>query len=167
MTKMSTITTTSYSDWCKTNIGIFTQLQNAKPLPFVTADKPVLSLDTQFLAENANKQMVFTDVDVLVTSIIAKYYDTWVDLTNFYKQIPVGVIAETTTTSNDTTTGKDQVALNNDSSLYDISGNSTDSTNNTSTQTKDFLAYKNFMLSANFYDIINSNIRNYIFINVY
>ena len=164
---MMTLTTTSYSDWCKTNTGIFTQLQNAKPLPFITTDKPVSSLDTEFLVENSSKQMVFTDVDTLVSCLIAEFYDNWVDLTNFYKQIPIGVTAETTTTSNDKTTGKDQVALNNDSSLYDISGNSTDSTNNTSTQTKDFLAYKNFVLSNNFYDIIKSNIRNYIFINVY
>lgn len=158
---------TNYSDWCKDNTGIFYQLNKAKPLPFVTADNPVSSLDIDFLAENASKQMFFTDVNTIVTSIIAEYYDTWLDLTNFYKQIPAGVTAETTTTSNDTTTGKDQVALNNDSSLYDISGNSTDSTTTSSTQTKDYLAYKNFVLSANFYAIIKSNIRNYIFINVY
>lgn len=158
---------TNYVDWCKDNTGIFYQLNKAKPLPFVTADKPVSSLDIDFLAENASKQMFFTDVDTLVTSIIAEYYDTWLDLTNFYKQIPAGVTAETTTTSNDTSTGKDQVALNNDSSLYDISGNSTNSTTTSSTQTKDFAAYKKFVLSANFYAIIKSNIRNYIFINIY
>ena len=158
---------TNYSDWCKDNTGIFYQLNKAKPLPFVTDNMSVSSLDIDFLAENGSKQMVFTDVDVLVTSLIAEYYDTWVDLTTFYKQIPVGVTAETTTTSNDTSTGKDQVALNNDSSLYDISGNSTNSSTTGSTQTKDFAAYKNFVLSANFYAIIKSNIRNYIFINVY
>ncbi len=161
------INLTNYSDWCKDNTGIFYQLNKAQPLPFVTANKPVSSLDIDFLAENGNKQMVFTDVDTLVNSIIAEYYDIWLDLTNFYKQIPAGVTAETTTTGNDSTNGKDQVALNNDTSLYDISGNSTVSTTNTNTQTKDFLAYKNFVLSANFYDIIKSNIRNYIFINVY
>ncbi len=161
------INLTSYSDWCKDNTGIFYQLNKVQPLPFVTANKPVSSLDIDFLAENGNKQMVFTDVDTLVNSIIAEYYDIWLDLTNFYKQIPAGVTAETTTTGNDSTNGKDQVALNNDTSLYDISGNSTVSTTNTNTQTKDFLAYKNFVLSANFYDIIKSNIRNYIFINVY
>ncbi len=161
------ITLTNYSDWCKDNTGIFYQLNKVKPLPFVTDNMPVSSLDIDFLAENGSKQMFFTDVDTIVTSIIAEYYDTWVDLTNFYKQIPAGVTAETTTTSNDTSTGKDQVALNNDSSLYDISGNSTDSTTNTTTQTKDFAAYKNFVLSTNFYAIIKSNIRDYIFINVY
>lgn len=158
---------TNYADWCKDNTGIFYQLNKEKPLPFVTANKPVSSLDIDFLAENASKQMFFTDVDVLVTSIIAEYYDTWVDLTNFYKQIPAGVTAETTTTSNDTSTGTDQVALNNDDNLYDISGNSTNSTTTSSTKTKDYLAYKNFVLSPNFYAIIKSNIRNYIFINVY
>lgn len=159
---------TNYADWCKDNTGIFYQLNKAKHLPFVTADKPVSSLDMDFLAENASKQMFFTDVDTLVTSLIAEYYDTWVDLTNFYKQVPAGVTAETTITSNDVSTGKDQVALNNDdSSLYDISGNSTNSTTTSSTQTKDFLAYKKFVLSANVYAIIKSNIRNKIFINVY
>lgn len=158
---------TNYADWCKDNTGIFYQLNKTKPLPFVTADKPVSSLDMDFLAENASKQMFITDVNTLVTSLIAEYYDTWVDLTNFYKQVPAGVTAETTITSNDISTGKDQVALNNDSSLYDISGNSTNSTTTSSTQTKDFLAYKKFVLSANVYAIIKSNIRNYIFINVY
>lgn len=158
---------TNYAEWCKDNTGIFYQLNKAKPLPFVTADKPISSLDIDFLAENGSKQMFFTDVDVLVTSIISEYYDTWVDLTNFYKQIPAGVTAETTTTSNDTSTGTDQVALNNDDNLYDISGNSTNSTTTSSTKTKDYLAYKNFLLSPNFYAIIKSNIRNYIFINVY
>lgn len=158
---------TNYSDWCKDNTGIFHQLNLAKTLPFVTADKPVSSLDIDFLAENGSKQMFFTDTNVLANSLIAEFYDTWVDLTNFYKQIPAGVTAETTTTGNDSTNGKDQVALNNDPSLYDISGNSTVSTTNTNTQTKDFLAYKNFVLSPNFYAIIKSNIRNYIFINVY
>lgn len=158
---------TNYADWCKDNIGIFHQLNQVKRLPFVTADNPVSSLDIEFLAENGGKQMFFTDPQVLANSLIAEYYDTWVDLTNFFKQIPSGVTAETTTTSNDSTNGKDQVALNNDSSLYDISGSSTNSTTTSSTQTKDYLAYKDFVLSPNFYAIIKSNIRNYIFINVY
>lgn len=162
-----TVNLTNYSDWCKDNTGIFYQLNQAKTLPFVTADKSVSSLDIDFLAENGGKQMFFTDTNVLVTSLIAEFYDTWVDLTNFYKQIPAGVTAETTTTSNDTSMGKDQVALNNDDSLYDISGNSTNSTTTSNTQTKDYLAYKDFVLSPNFYATIKSMIRNYIFINVY
>ena len=158
---------TSYSDWCKDNTGIFYQLNKLQPLPFITEDKPVSLLDVQFLAENANKEMFIIDTDILVKSLIAKYYDTWEKLTEFYKIIPVGVVNETTTTNTSSYTGKDQVALNNDDNMYDISGNNSNTTDNTNVQNKNYLAYKNFVLSSNFYDIIKSNIRNYIFINIY
>lgn len=158
---------TNYSDWCKDNTGIFYQLNNKKPLPFITEDKPVTSLDVQFLAENANKELFIVDTDTLVTSLINEYYDTWEKLTEFYKIIPVGVTSETTTTNTSNYTGKDQVALNNDENMYDISGNNSNSTNETNVQNKNYSEYKNFVLSSNFYDIIKANIRNYIFINVY
>ena len=158
---------TNYSDWCKDNVGIFYQLNKKKPLPFVTEDKPVASLDVQFLAENANKEMFILDTDTMVDSLIIEYYDTWKKLTEFYKIVPVGVVSETTTTNTSSYNGKDQVALNNDENMYDISGNNSNSTDNTNVQTKNYSAYKNFVLSSNFYDIIKANIRNYIFINVY
>jgi hypothetical protein len=157
----------NYSDWCKDNTGIFYQLNKKKPLPFVTVDKPVSSLDVQFLAENANKEMFIIDTDTMVDSLIIEYYDTWEKLTEFYKIVPVGVVSETTTTNTSNYSGKDQVALNNDENMYDISGNNSNSTDNTNVQSKNYSAYKNFVLSSNFYDIIKANIRNYIFINVY
>lgn len=157
----------SYSEWCTENKGIFYQLNKVRPLPFVTAEKPVESLDIQFLSENANKQMFITDVNIIVASIITEYYDTWNNLTEFYKIIPVGVVNETTTTSTSNYKGNAQVALNNDDEMYNVSGNNSDTTDNTNTQTKNYSAYKNFVLSSNFYDIIKANIRNYIFINVY
>ena len=157
----------NYSDWCKDNTGIFYQLNEKKPLPFVTDDKPVSSLDVQFLAENGNKGMFIFDTETLVTSVINEYYDTWKKLTDFYKIIPVGVVSETTTTNSSNYTGTDQVALNNDENMYNISGNNSNSTDNTNVQNKNYSAYKNFVLSSNFYDIIKANIRNYIFINVY
>ena len=157
----------SYSEWCTENKGIFYQLNKVKPLPFVTTEKPVESLDIQFFSENANKQMFMTDMNTIVASIITEYYDTWNNLTEFYKIIPIGVVNETTTTSTSNYTGKDKVALNNDDEMYNVSGNNSDTTDNTNTQTKNYSAYKNFVLSSNFYDIIKANIRNYIFINVY
>lgn len=158
---------TSYSEWCTENKGIFYQLNKVKSLPFVTTEKPVESLDIQFLSENANKQMYITDVNVIVASLITEYYDTWNNLTEFYKIIPIGVISETTTSSTSNYKDNAQVALNNDDEMYNVSGNNSDTTDNTNTQTKNYSAYKNFVLSSNFYDIIKSNIRNYIFINVY
>ena len=157
----------SYSKWYTENKGIFYQLNKVKPLPFVTTEKPVESLDIQFLSENANKQMYITDVNTIVASLITEYYDTWNNLTEFYKIIPIGVVNETTTTSTSNYKGNDQVALNNDDEMYNVSGNNSDTTGNTNTQTKNYSAYKNFVLSSNFYDIIKANIRNYIFINVY
>ena len=142
-------------------------MQKVKELPFVTTEKPVSALDGQFMVENASKQMVFTDSELLATSLITEFFDKWKDLTEFYKQIPVGVTAETVSTSTGSTTGKDQVALNNDDSLYNISGNSADTSSNSTIQTKNFSEYRKFVLSPNFYDIIKANIRNYIFINIY
>lgn len=158
---------TNYADWCKDNTGIFYQLNKLQPLPFVTKDKPVTLLDVEFLVENANKEMSIIDTDSLVKGLIAEYYETWEKLTEFYKIIPVGVVSETLTTNTSSYNGKDQVALNNDDNMYNISGNNSNSTDNTSVQNKNYLAYKNFVLSYNFYDIIKKNIRNYIFINVY
>ena len=158
---------TNYADWCKDNTGIFYQLNQKKPLPFVTEDKPVSTLDIQFLAENANKEMFYIDTETLVSSLIIEYYETWEKLTEFYKVIPVGVVSETTTSNTSSYTGKDQVALNNDDNMYDISGNNSNSTDNKNVQNKNYSAYKNFILSSNFYDIIKANIRNYIFINIY
>lgn len=156
-----------YSDWCKDNTGIFYQLNKLQPLPFVTEEKSVTLLDVQFLTENANKEMFISDTDTLVKSLVAEYYDTWKKLTEFYKVIPIGVVSETTTTNNSNYVGTDQVALNNDENMYNISGNNSNSTDNTNVQNKNYSAYKNFVLSSNFYDIIKANIRNYIFINVY
>lgn len=158
---------TNYADWCKDNTGIFYQLNKKQPLPFITEDKPVSSLDIQFLAENANKEMFYIDTETLVSSLIIEYYETWKKLAEFYKVIPVGVVSETTTTNTSSYTGKDQVALNNDDNMYNISGNNSNTTDNTNIQNKNYSAYKNFVLSSNFYDIIKANIRNYIFINVY
>lgn len=161
------ITLTSYSDWCKDNTGIFYQLNKIKPLPFVTEYKTIADMDMQFLLENANKQMILTDPNALSSSLLTEYYDTWQNLTDFYKVIPVGVTSETTSTSNSNYNGADQVALNNSTDMYNISGNNSDSSSTSSTQVKNYAGYKKFILSSNFYDIIRANIRNYIFINVY
>lgn len=161
------ITLTSYSDWCKDNTGIFYQLNKIKPLPFVTDDKSIADMDTQFLLENANKQMVFTDANALSSSLLTEYFDTWKNLTEFYKIIPVGVTSESSTTSNSNYKGADQVALNNSTDMYNISGNNSNSANTSNTQVKNYGGYKKFILSSNYYDIIRANIRNYIFINIY
>ena len=162
-----TITTISYSDWCKDNTGIFYQLNKIKPLPFVTKDKTVSDMDTQFLAENSGKQMVITDPQILATSLLTEYFDTWEKLTEFYKVIPTGVTSETISTSNSNYKGADQVALNNTNDMYNISGNNSDSASTSNTQVKNYSGYKKFVLSSNFYDIIRANVRSYIFINVY
>lgn len=156
-----------YSDWTATNTGIFYQLNRVKVLPFTTDTMTVSNLDQEFLLENANKEMFSDDTEILVNSILASFYDQWQDLTTFYKTIDPGTTSEIISTHNNNEQSKNQVALNDSSDMFTTGGNNTDATAQTSTKTKNYYRYKEFVLSNDFYDTIKMQIRNYLFINVY
>ena len=156
-----------YSEWTATNTGIFYQINRVKVLPFTTDTITVNNLDQEFLLENGNKEMFSNDTEILVNSILAAFYQKWEDLTTFYKTIDPGTTSEIISTSNNDEQNKSKIALNDSADMFTTGGNSTNATGQTSTKTKNYTRYKDFVLSSNFYDIIKTQIRNYIFINVY
>lgn len=156
-----------YSEWVATNTGIFYQLNKVNPLPFISDTVTVDNLDQEFLLENANKEMYSVETSILVTSILSAYYHQWQDLTTFYKSIEPGTTSEIISTSSNNEQNQNKLALNDTSEMFTTGGNDTNATGQTSTKTKDYSSYRNFMLSNDFYDIIKAEIRNYIFINVY
>ena len=157
-----------YSDWTTTNTGIFYQLNRAKPLPFADNDTVTIArLDQDFLLENSQKEMFSGDTNIIVGSILAAYYHQWQDLTTFYKSIEPGVIKEIISTSNNNLQSQNKIALNDGNNMFTTGGNDTDSTGQTSTKTKDYKGYHDFIQDNNFYGIIKMQIRNYLFISVY
>lgn len=156
-----------YSEWTTTNTGIFYQLNRVKPLPFADDTATVERLDKQFLLENANKEMFSGDTDVIVSSILAGFFKQWQDLTDFYKSIEPGITNEIISSSDNNFQNQNKIALNDTNDMFTTGGNNSDSTTQTSTKTKSYSDYKNFVLQDNFYDIIKMQVRNYLFINVY
>lgn len=157
-----------YSEWTAINTGIFYQLNRVKPLPFADSDTVTIErLDQDFLLENSQKEMFSGDTGVIVGSILAAYYHQWEDLTTFYKSIEPGVTNEIISTSNNNLQNQNKIALNDTNDMFTTGGNNTDSTGQTSTKTKDYKSYQQFIQDNNFYGIIKMQIRNYLFINVY
>lgn len=157
----------NYSDWTNANTGIFYQLNRANPLPFADDTATIERLDQDFLLENAQKEMFSTDTNVIVGSILAAFYHQWEDLTTFYKTIEPGITNEIISTSNNNLQSQNKIALNDSNDMFTTGGNNSDSTGQTSTKTKDYKGYQDFVLGNKFYDIIKMQIRNYLFINVY
>lgn len=156
-----------YSEWVTTNTGIFYQLNKIKPLPFADDTVTVERLDQQFLLENANKEMFSGDTDVIVSSILAGFFKQWQDLTEFYKSIEPGITNEIISSSDNNYQNQNKIALNDTNDMFTTGGNNSDSTSQTSTKTKSYSGYKNFVLQNNFYAIIKMQVRNYLFISVY
>ena len=157
-----------YSDWTSTNTGIFYQLNKVKTLPFADSDTVTIErLDQDFLLENSQKEMFSGDTDVIVGSILAAYYKKWQDLTDFYKTLDTGITSEIISTSNNNLQNQNKVALNDSNGMFTTGGINTNSTGQTSTKTKDYKGYQEFVLDNNFYGIIKMQIRNYLFISVY
>lgn len=156
-----------YSEWTVTNTGIFYQLNREKILPFTSDTITIENLDTDFLLENASKQMYTNDTKVIVSSILAAYYHQWEDLTTFYKSIEPGITNEITATSKNSEKNQSSVALNDTGNMFTTNGNNSDATIETSTKTKNNRDYQSFLLNNDFYVIIKKQVRNYLFINVY
>lgn len=156
-----------YSDWTKSNTGIFYQLNRVKPLPFADDTTSIERLDQQFLLENANKEMFSDDTDVIVNSILAGFFKQWQDLTTFYKSIEPGITNEIISNSDNNYKNQNKIALNDTNDMFTTGGNNYDSSTQTSTKTKNYSEYQNFALANNFYDIIKMQVRNYLFISVY
>lgn len=156
-----------YNEWTTTNTGIFYQLNRVKILPFVDDVVTVETLDQKFLLENSSKEMFSEDTNTLVNSILAAYYHQWQDLTDFYKSLEPGITSEIVSSNDSTYKNQNKVALNDSTDLFTTGGNDYNSNDQTSTKTKNNSEFRDFLLSNNFYDTINMQVRNYLFINVY
>lgn len=156
-----------YSEWTATNTGIFYQLNKVKSLPFADDTVTIERLDQQFLLENASKEMFSGDTDVIVNSILAGFFKQWENLTDFYKSIEPGIMNEIISNSNNNYQNQNKITLNDTNDMFTTGGNNYDSTIQTSTKTKNYSEYQNFVLANNFYAIIKMQVRNYLFINVY
>lgn len=156
-----------YSEWAATNTGIFYQLNRVKPLPFANDIVTVERLDQQFLLENASKEMFSGDTDIIINSILAGFFKQWQDLTDFYKSIEPGITNEIISNSDNNYQNQNKIALNDTNDMFTTGGNNYDSTTQTSTKTKNYSEYGNFVLANNFYAIIKMQVRNYLFISVY
>ena len=156
-----------YSEWTATNTGIFYQLNKVKSLPFADDTVTIERLDQQFLLENASKELFSGDTDVIVNSILAGFFKQWQDLTDFYKSIEPGITNEIVSNSDNNYQNQNKIALNDTNDMFTTGGNNYDSTAQTSTKTKNYSEYEDFVLSNNFYGIIKMQVRNYLFINVY
>ena len=156
-----------YSEWTATNTGIFYQLNRVKTLPFTDDTATISGIDQDFLLENSGKEMFSDDTNTIVNSILAAYFHQWQDLTTFYKSIEPGITSEIISSNTANAQNQNKLALNDSTDMFTTSGNNSDTTAQTSTKTKNYSGYKDFMLSKDFYAIIKSELRNYLFINVY
>lgn len=136
-------------------------------MPFTTDTVTIDNLDQEFLLENANKELFIDDTDTLVNAILARFYHQWQDLTTFYKTIEPGTTGEIVSTSNSDSQNQNKLALNDTSEMFTTGGNNSNTTAQTSTKTKNYSRYKDFVLSNDIYDIIKGQLRNYLFISIY
>lgn len=150
------------------NDGIYKQLF-ALPhfeLPITNDVVTVDFLDKKFLFQNANKDLQLPNLQVAAQIVAAKYYDKW----NTYikavlsKNLPNG---ETTTTETTGTTNNNVSAMDAPTSVpvngQDLHTSTTTTVN--SAQNTSFLL--NLYQKYSIYDMIDTDIRRTLFLNVY
>lgn len=111
--------------------------------------------------------MYCDDTNILVNSLLAKYYHKWRDLTAFFKSVDVGTTSEIVSSSNNTAQNKNEIALNDSEDMFTTGGLNSNASAQTSTKTKSYSGYKKFLLSNDLYDIVMGEVRTNIFINVF
>ena len=137
-------------------------------LPLVNDVVTAKSLDAKFLYQNGTKEVNdnLIDLENAVQIILARYYDKWVNYANelLARDKPVG----TTTTIKTTGNTKAQTSAMDSNNLIDTDGTTQDATTteNTGTQ-QDRSQFLNMYQKYSIYDMIDTDIRRLLFINVY
>lgn len=137
-------------------------------LPLINDVVTAKSLDAKFLYQNGTKEVNdnLIDLENAVQIILARYYDKWVNYANelLIKDKPVG----TTTTIKSTGNTKAQTSAMDSNNLIDTDGTTQDTstTENTVTQ-QDRSQFLNMYQKYSIYDMIDTDIRRLLFINVY
>lgn len=137
-------------------------------LPLINDVVTAKSLDAKFLYQNGNKEVNDNLIDLqnAVQIILARYYDKWVNYVTelLVKDNPQG----TTTTIKTTGNTKAQTSAMDSNSLIDTDGTTQDSTTTENTVTQqDRSQYLNMYQKYSIYDMIDTDIRRLLFINVY
>lgn len=137
-------------------------------LPLINDVVTAKSLDAKFLYQNGTKEVNdnLIDLENAVQIILARYYDKWVNYANelLAQDNPVG----TTTTIKTTGNTKAQTSAMDSSNLIDTDGTTQDTTTTQNTITQqDRAQYLNTYQKYSIYDMIDTDIRRLLFINVY
>lgn len=137
-------------------------------LPLINEVVTAKSLDAKFLYQNGNKEVNDNLIDLqnAVQIILARYYDKWVNYANelLLKNNPVG----TTTTIKTTGSSKAQTSAMDSNNLIDTDGTTQDATTTENKVTQqDRSQYLNMYQKYSIYDMIDTDIRRLLFINVY
>ena len=137
-------------------------------LPLVNNVVTAKSLDAKFLYQNGTKEVNdnLIDLENAVQIILARYYDKWVNYANelLARDKPVG----TTTTIKTTGNTKAQTSAMDSNNLIDTDGTTQDATTTENTVTQqDRSQFLNMYQKCSIYDMIDTDIRRLLFINVY
>ena len=137
-------------------------------LPLINDVVTAKSLDAKFLYQNGTKEVNenLIDLENAVQIILARYYDKWVNYTNelLARDKPVG----TTTTIKTTGNTKAQTSAMDSNNLIDTDGTTQDATTTENTVSQqDRSQFLNMYQKYSIYDMIDTDIRRLLFINVY
>ena len=137
-------------------------------LPLVNDVVTAKSLDAKFLYQNGTKEVNDNLIDLqnAVQIILARYYDKWVNYANelLSHDKPVGTI----TTIKTTGSSKAQTSAMDSNNLIDTDGTTQDTTTTENTVTQqDRSQFLNMYQKYSIYDMIDTDIRRLLFINVY
>ena len=133
-------------------------------LPLINNVVTAKSLDAKFLYQNGTKEVNENLIDFQI--ILARYYDKWVNYANelLARDKPVG----TTTTIKTTGSSKAQTSAMDSNNLIDTDGTTQDTTTTENTVTQqDRSQFLNMYQKYSIYDMIDTDIRRLLFINVY
>lgn len=137
-------------------------------LPLINDVVTAKSLDAKFLYQNGTKEVNenLIDLENAVQIILARYYDKWVNYANelLARDKSVG----TTTTIKSTGNTKAQTSAMDSNSLIDTDGTTQDTTTTENTVSQQDRSYfLNMYQKYSIYDMIDTDIRRLLFINVY
>ena len=137
-------------------------------LPLINDVVTAKSLDAKFLYQNGTKEVNenLIDLENAVQIILARYYDKWVNYANelLARDKPVG----TTTTIKTTGNTKAQTSAMDSNNLIDTDGTTQDATTTENTVSQqDRSHFLNMYQKYSIYDMIDTDIRRLLFINVY
>lgn len=137
-------------------------------LPLINDVVTAKSLDAKFLYQNGNKEVNDNLIDLqnAVQIILARYYDKWVNYASelLVRENPVG----TTTTIKTSGNTKAQTSAMDSNNLIDTDGTTQDSTTTENTVSQqDRSQFLNMYQKYSIYDMIDTDIRRLLFINVY